>query len=213
MLTAVAADLFYAYDVYEFFDVTLHEDEASVWSNTFEQRPGLMGDDVHSLRYCFEGYPWWRHQMETFSALLIICTGISPVTGELPAQGPVTRSFDVFFDLCLNKRLSKQSWGWWLETLPRSLWRHRNGPRLMKDDVHSLHVVSLERNSISNHGMSTVCSKACLVINGRHRLNTMPSCMDSSHKEPSNVENYTCHDVIIHRFNWPLWLCVTGSWK
>ena len=39
---------------------------------------------------------------------------------------PVTRSFDVFFDLHLNKLLSKQSWGWWFETLSRPLWRHRN---------------------------------------------------------------------------------------
>ena len=43
-----------------------------------------------------------------------------------PAQRPVTRSFDVFYDLRLNKRLSKQSWGWWFETLSRPLWRHRN---------------------------------------------------------------------------------------
>ena len=43
-----------------------------------------------------------------------------------PAQGPVTRSFDIFFDLRLNKRLSKQSWGWWFETLSCSLWRRRN---------------------------------------------------------------------------------------
>ena len=61
--------------------------------------------------------PWWRHQMETFSALLAICAGNSPVPGEFPAQRPVTRSFDVFFDLRLNKRLSKQSWGWWFKTL------------------------------------------------------------------------------------------------
>ena len=52
---------------------------------------------------------WWRHQMETFSALLDICGGNSPVTGEFPTQRPVTRSFNVFFDLLLNKRLSKQS--------------------------------------------------------------------------------------------------------
>ena len=39
--------------------------------------------------------------METFSALLAICAGNSPVTGEFPAQRPVTRSFDVFFDLRL----------------------------------------------------------------------------------------------------------------
>ena len=56
---------------------------------------------------------WWRHQMQTFSALLALCVGNSPVTGEFPAQRPVTRSFDVFFDLRLYKRLSKQSWGWW----------------------------------------------------------------------------------------------------
>ena len=49
--------------------------------------------------------------METFSALLAICAGNSPVPGEFPAQRPVTRSFDVYFDLRLNKRLSKQSWG------------------------------------------------------------------------------------------------------
>ena len=46
--------------------------------------------------------------------------------GEFPAQRPATRSFDVLFDLRLNKRLSKQSLGWWFETLPRPLWRHRN---------------------------------------------------------------------------------------
>ena len=40
-------------------------------------------------------YTWWRHQMETFSALLALCAGNSPVSGEFPAQRPVTRSFDV----------------------------------------------------------------------------------------------------------------------
>ena len=60
------------------------------------------------------------------SALLAICAGNSPVPGEFPAQRPVTRSFDVFFDLRLNKRLSKQSWGLWFETLSRQIWRHRN---------------------------------------------------------------------------------------
>ena len=47
--------------------------------------------------------------------------------GEFPAQRPVTRSFDVFLDLRLNKRLGKQSWGWWSETLSCPLWRHCNG--------------------------------------------------------------------------------------
>ena len=70
---------------------------------------------------------WWRHQMETFSALLTICAGNSPVTGDFPAQRPVTRGFDVFFGLRLNKRLSKQSHGWWFETPSSPLWCHCNG--------------------------------------------------------------------------------------
>ena len=69
---------------------------------------------------------WWRHQTETFSALLAICAGNSPVTGEFPTHRPVTRSFEVSFHLRLNKPLSKQWWGWWFETLSRSLWRHCN---------------------------------------------------------------------------------------
>ena len=54
---------------------------------------------------------WWRHQMETFSALLAICAGNSPVTDELPSQRPVTRSFDVFLDLCLNGWLNNRDTG------------------------------------------------------------------------------------------------------
>ena len=47
--------------------------------------------------------------METFSALPALCAGNSPVAGEFPAQRPVTRSFGVLFDLCLDKWLSKHS--------------------------------------------------------------------------------------------------------
>ena len=46
-------------------------------------------------------------QMETFSALLAICAGNSSVIDDFPVQKPLTRSFDVFFDLLLNKRSSK----------------------------------------------------------------------------------------------------------
>ena len=83
----------------------------------------LMSHSHWSQRVC---PTWWRHQMETFPALLAICAGNSPVPVEFPTQRPVTRSFDVFFDLRLNKRLSKQWWGRWFETLSRPLWRHRN---------------------------------------------------------------------------------------
>ena len=79
----------------------------------------------HECTTTWLNYTWWRHQMETFSALLVICA-----QNEFPAQRPVTRSFDVFFDLHLNKRLSKQSWGWWFDTLSCPSWRHcnENGP-------------------------------------------------------------------------------------
>ena len=64
---------------------------------------------------------WSCHEMETFSALLAICA-----ENSFHAQRQVTRSLNVSFDLRLNKRLSKQSWGWWFETLPFPLWRHCN---------------------------------------------------------------------------------------
>ena len=71
--------------------------------------------------------------METFSALLDLCVGNSPVTGEFPSREPVTRSFGVFVDLRLNKRLSKQSRCWWFETPSRSLWRHCYEPRVFEN--------------------------------------------------------------------------------
>ena len=64
--------------------------------------------------------------METFSVLLVLCAGNSPLTGKFPSQRPVTRCFDVFFDLRLNKRLSKQSKRRWFEMPPCVLWRHCN---------------------------------------------------------------------------------------
>ena len=67
--------------------------------------------NYHILLYDWNDITWWRHQMETFSALLALCTGNSPVTGEFPSQRPMTRNFVVYFDLRLNKRLSKW-WGW-----------------------------------------------------------------------------------------------------
>ena len=77
---------------------------------------------------------WWLHQMETFSALLAICAGNSTVNGEFPAQRPVMRSFDVFFDLRLNKWLGKQSWARWFETPSCPLWRHCNVTRTPQGD-------------------------------------------------------------------------------
>ena len=74
-------------------------------------------------------FTWWRHQMETFSASLAFCAGNSPVSGKYPTQRPVTRSFDVFFDLRLIQWLTKHSRGWWFETPSRPSWCRCNESR------------------------------------------------------------------------------------
>ena len=100
---------------------------------------------------------WWRHQMETFSALLALCAGNLPVTDEFPAQRPVTRSLGVFFDLRLNEWLCKrQSWDWWFETPSRPLWRHGN-------DKHSVG----QTVSQANRGIRCVISHG----SGSHSTN------------------------------------------
>ena len=110
-------------------------------SNTRSNRPSsvffdILGVILAASHWSYQGYlkslreqildflleSWRRHQMETFSALL--------VPGEFPTQRPVARSFDVFFDLCPNKRLSTQSWGWWSETPSHSFWRHSYASRM-----------------------------------------------------------------------------------
>ena len=64
---------------------------------------------------------WWRHQMETFSALLALCVGKSPVTGEFHSKRPVTRSFDVLFDLLICAWTN----GWANNRYAGDLIRHR----------------------------------------------------------------------------------------
>ena len=73
-----------------------------------------------SLLFVIFSITWWCHQMEIFSVLLAFCAGNSTVTGEFPTQKPVTRSFDVFFDLRLDKQLSKQWKHGWFEMPSRS---------------------------------------------------------------------------------------------
>ena len=97
------------------------------WSPVNSPHKGPVTQKMFPFDDIIMSHAWWRHQMETFSALLAICAGNSPVPGEFPTQRPVTRSFDVYFDLRPNKWLSKESWGWWFEALSWSLWRQRNG--------------------------------------------------------------------------------------
>ena len=85
----------------------------------------MMGQKITSMAWLWKWYYIkWKH----FSRYWPFVRGIHRSgPGEFPAQRPVTRSFVVLFDLRLNKRLSKQSWGWWLETQSRPLWRQCNG--------------------------------------------------------------------------------------
>ena len=96
-----------------------------------------VGNDVGLLHPCVGEFTlqspklespgtWWRDEMEIFSVLPALCEGNPPVTCGFPSQRPVTQSFDVFFDLCLSKWLSKQSRHLWLETPVCSFWRHCN---------------------------------------------------------------------------------------
>ena len=72
--------------------------------------------------------PWLRHQMETFSALLALCAGNSPVTGEFPSKRPEkARDAELWcFHLLLNKWVGTQSRRRWFKTPSRSLWRQCN---------------------------------------------------------------------------------------
>ena len=67
-----------------------------------------------------------KYMMTSSNGNIFRVTGHLSGPGEFSTQRPVTRSFDVYFDLRPNKWMSKQSWGWWFETLSCSLWRHRN---------------------------------------------------------------------------------------
>ena len=97
--------------------------------------------------------------------------------GEFPTQRPVTRSFDVFFDLSLNKRLSKQSWDWWSETLSCSLWRHRNDHNKIKHHKTPCPGLYCKWRPFFNNGYCPIstrdiqfqCWTAILIVRGRYR--------------------------------------------
>ena len=84
------------------------------WFGIYKEYTNDHDSNIMQDYHCFISPSWWRHQKEKDSVLLALCAGNSPVTGEFPSQRPVTRSFDVFFDVLLNKWLSKQSRSRWL---------------------------------------------------------------------------------------------------
>ena len=132
--------------------------------------------------------------METFSALLALCAENSPVTGEFPSKRPVTRSFDIFSDMHMNKRLNKQSWCWWFETSSRSLWRHCNA--IVYSTVHS---GADQRKYQSPASLAFVW--------GIHRWP-----VNSPHKWPVTRKMFPFDDVIMFRFHGPTcWLLLMSS--
>ena len=144
--------------------------------------------------------------MDIFSTWLALCAGNSPVTGEFPSQRPVTWSFDVFFDLRLHKRMSKQSWGWWFETPSRPLWRHCN-----VNSWYHIMMSSHERHVLSNH-RSLGCLFNCLFgpTSRKHQSPHYGLCEGNSPvsgefpaQATSNAENSSIwwrhHDL------WPKW--------
>ena len=108
------------------FDHKRDDVTASSWQNhaiinaSFGRMLVMVESTYVSVKIRFYASPWWRHQMETISALLTLC---GEFTGHrwIPLTRPVTRSFDVFFYLRLNKRLCKQSRRRWFQTPSRSL--------------------------------------------------------------------------------------------
>ena len=101
-----------------FISITTQQTHCTIMTSLLRQNDVILTSKGHRfdvittllLRHVFSGY---EHS----------------IMFECPSQRPLTRSFDVFFDLRLNIRLSKQLWSWWFETPSRSLWRHCNGRR------------------------------------------------------------------------------------
>ena len=152
---------------------------------------------------------WWCHQMETFSTLLALCVGNSPITGEFPSQRPVTWSFDVFFALRLNKQLSKETWGWWFEMPSYPLWCHCNDTRHCNNDssmftgMYSDHTCVVMQTVLQAAGILSALmeflgiSDNFSVISSRvyfHYLTTIFNCR-------TNNTKLTYHPVLILQWN------------
>ena len=126
---------------------------------------------------CHHVYSWWHHQMETFSMLQALCEGNPLVTGGFPSQGPGTQSFDVFFDLHLNKRLSIQSRRWWFEMPLHSLWHHCN---VMQNNTGHHIIKMLIYTNLSVIDSLSPVSRSTHIFNKRkgligHRISHMTS--------------------------------------
>ena len=115
----------------------------------------------------------------------------------IPAQRPVTRSFDVFYDLHPNKRLSKQWWGWWFETPSCPLWRHRNGPGT-KLAIFSYSVISISLVTGVLHAVISNC-----LMERQKRINSL---IIDIHYSIVDINN-----AIMDIYN-SIWRSITALW-
>ena len=108
--------------------------------------------------------------------------------GEFPTQRPVTRSFDVFFDLRLNKRLSKQPWGWWFETPSWSLWRQCYGLwrifRILRSQVGAIPTLLLSSSVLAGVGREHGLLFAVLTLFVVNYLNVYLSIIRGIKRKP-----------------------------
>ena len=137
--------------------------------------------------------------------------------GEFPTQRPVTRSFDVFFDLRLNKRLSKQPLGWWFETPAWSLWRHRNAImvclELANDEI--AYGTGRQCHYLWNSNMAAWLSTGIDSLRKRHYNVVTVSTMASQIFGIVTVRSTVCSGADEKNYqssvHWPLWGKSTGG--
>ena len=118
--------------------------------------------------------------METFSALLALCAKNSSVTGEFPSQRPVTRSFEIFFDLRPNERLNKQ---------PKTsdLRRRLYGAIVMAIKYHTLNI-----NKTSISGLNLIQPHTSGKFRGNKALHIYAKCVAQFHGLTTSRRCYSC---------------------
>ena len=159
------------------------DDMAHLWYHCYVS----TRHQFYSHRIVHAHKSWWRHQMEF--------TG----PAEFPTQRPVTRSFDVLFDLRLTKRLSKQPWGWWFETPSWSLWRQCN-----------VVTSSLKHDSPTSHLSTQGCFRFA-----PNQWETVLPCNNVSHWLGAGLESaLPLHvvDIYYRERNSLLWRLDINSW-
>ena len=137
--------------------------------------------------------------METFNALLALSEEISPVSDEFPSQRPVTQGFDVFLDLRLNKRLSKQSWNWLFETPSRSLWRHCNVSAMLKQPI----IFDLKHHHCqsSDHRQAPTTKCWYAFVSSTSTSNPRTIALHWRHDDHDGVSNHQPHGSLLNRYS------------